>query len=309
MAVVPRDLNQFITTEGAVWYIGFDLEEDDVMIFVDGSSLKELREGTINLIAGNASLRGYENGVGSNARFSRPTSLLQRENSTWIIADVDNHCLRKVEQKTQIVEDFLGVCTQMSNPPVVQQNGLVTMNKPYGLIVDKFNEKKIYISQILSVWSLNTENFEIVEVFQDYAHGHGDRQFTLMAWYRHYLLVTTEHTILRLNFSTGAGHPNNAHYTFNSHKIEWINSYQHYRNYPEGVNSFQAIEECGIEGVFAVADNRNSAILFIDFYYDFITPIIPIQANFMYYSPDIKSLYLGFEGFIGVLPSKFYYSI
>lgn len=69
-------------------------------------------DGTIQTaLAGASSEPGYRNGVGIMARFHSPLIIFVINDTSLIIADTFNHCLRHMDRRTLMVSDFVGNCT------------------------------------------------------------------------------------------------------------------------------------------------------------------------------------------------------
>ena len=94
----------------------YDLAEDEFvpgnLLFADGQALKTTDGTTTSLIAGSSGLRGYSDGVGSNARFSSILSFIQLLRSQIVLADYVNHCFRNVDRTTNQTSTYSGSCTQ-----------------------------------------------------------------------------------------------------------------------------------------------------------------------------------------------------
>jgi sugar lactone lactonase YvrE len=82
--------------------------------FVYGSSLKKITlAGVVSSVAGSETLSGFVDGEGSAARFNTPRGLaLSPDGSYILIADEDNHRIRKVVIATSVVSTVLGTGTK-----------------------------------------------------------------------------------------------------------------------------------------------------------------------------------------------------
>ena len=82
--------------------------------FVYGSSLKKVTSaGVVSSVAGSETLSGFVDGEGSLARFNTPRGLAMSPDGSYIlIADEDNHRIRKVVIATSVVSTVLGTGTK-----------------------------------------------------------------------------------------------------------------------------------------------------------------------------------------------------
>ena len=245
-----------ITTEDKVYFIGSVSTLEGSIIFSDGFALKIWWQGTTSVIAGNVYNAGYVDGVGTDARLTYITSAIELYDSEWLLADMYNHCLRVLNLLDQTVRHFLGDCPIRHNPPTARPIGL---SYPCGIIADPFNEYKIYLSQEMAIWNIDTDLFEILPVFE-YVHELSHMyNYSQMNWYGTSLIVTYESLILRLDIPRGRNYPYEVYYTF-SKKLEWssVSAVPSYRNLD--LPEYRGLASINIEGILIVVDKLYSAV-------------------------------------------------
>ena len=218
------------------------------------------REGNTSTIVGNAFRLGYVNGVGAEARLSLVMSKIELENSTWLLTDYGNHCIRVLNVTSRTIGHYLGNCQRRSNPPSIRPIGF---SYPFGLIKDRFNENNFYLSQQNRVWRINIATFEIVAIFEDIIK-EASTLYTQMVWYDNSLIVVNLNIIFRFDFSNRTDEQPETFYTFVD-KIEWRNvsgTVAHERSYPQIIASITA---CDIDGIYIGVDLVNQMVRLIDF--------------------------------------------
>ena len=70
----------------------------------------EMVENSWNPIAGSATESGYYNGGANTSHFNSPSSFVQLDEATIVIADRDNHCLQLLSRESEIMTTFSGEC-------------------------------------------------------------------------------------------------------------------------------------------------------------------------------------------------------
>ena len=82
--------------------------------FVHGNSIKKVTSaGIVSDLAGSQSLSGFADGTGSSARFNTPRGLAMALDGSYIlVADEENHRIRKVVISTSVVSTILGTGTK-----------------------------------------------------------------------------------------------------------------------------------------------------------------------------------------------------
>ena len=84
-------------------------------------------------IAGDTFNEGYKEGVGRNARFHNIYGFTQISAYTIIVADMTNHCLRKINRKTLATSRFSGKCRSWG---YASGGSSGRFNKPWTIIKD-----------------------------------------------------------------------------------------------------------------------------------------------------------------------------
>ena len=111
------------------------------IIFSDRYSLKTTNGTYTQLIAGVTRTPGYQQGKGTKARFRTIRGLTQISRNVVVVADYDNHCLRKINRKTGETSLFSGSCGQPG-----YQDGLPgQFYYPWSVVPDKCNRKQLFV--------------------------------------------------------------------------------------------------------------------------------------------------------------------
>lgn len=89
-----------------------DLYLANHIVFADGCSLKTLNTVTRETtnIAGNSTICGYEENIGTKARFRIITSFSQLNQTHLILTDIYNHCIRMVNRYNNATTTWAGEC-------------------------------------------------------------------------------------------------------------------------------------------------------------------------------------------------------
>ena len=287
--------------ENDVYYVGTDSTDPESIIFSDGFALKRWKQGRVSIIVGKVSTGGYANGVGTDAKLSRVTSKVELRDSVWLLADLYNHCIRMLHVRNQTISAYLGACPIRINPPRLQPPGL---SYPYGLILNRFNQNLVYLSQQQCVWSIDVTSFEILAIYEDFYSPRHIRFYSQMVWHRNWLIVTYRSSILRLDLPRGRTYPKEISYTVTD-KIEWTVTSAYPRVDPLNLPQFRAITPCGPEGVFIAADFTYNTIKLLDFNTNTISTVCeedPTNTSYncsinrphaVFCSADSATLYIG----------------
>jgi len=78
-----------------------------------GSSIRQIRDGVIQTVAGTPTVRGYE-GDGGNAVkavFAAPKEMAVDADGNIYVVDTENHAIRRIDAKTWIVDTIAGPST------------------------------------------------------------------------------------------------------------------------------------------------------------------------------------------------------
>ncbi|NUN15461.1 MAG: hypothetical protein HUU55_17695 [Myxococcales bacterium] len=110
-------------------------------------------DGVIHTVAGSgpdtydpklAGAYAGDGGPATEAKFSRPVDVAVSSDGTLYIADTDNHCIRKVDAKTQIITTFAGQCGKKGFDGDGQAATSALLYRPYGVALDK--DENLYIA-------------------------------------------------------------------------------------------------------------------------------------------------------------------
>ena len=107
----------------------------------------------------------YVEGIGSEARYSGPLSLVQVDRSTIIIADTQNFCLRQIDRDTMNTSTFAGECenygTAQNDATVTREN--LRLMSPQALIYDKTNQS-LYLADGETIYSMSVSGTEVYKI-------------------------------------------------------------------------------------------------------------------------------------------------
>ena len=78
-----------------------------------GSSIRRIRDGTIETVAGTPTVRGYagDGGEAAKAVFAAPKEMAVDGDGAIYVVDTENHAIRRIDPKTWIVETIAGPAT------------------------------------------------------------------------------------------------------------------------------------------------------------------------------------------------------
>ncbi len=88
------------------------VELNALYAIVGNSVVKLAPDGTVVTLAGNAQAAGSKDGVGSLAQFNGPSSLALAANGQLLVADTQNHMIRKIDIATGAVSVWAGAAAQ-----------------------------------------------------------------------------------------------------------------------------------------------------------------------------------------------------
>lgn len=145
--------------EGFVFGAVFDKFDKDIFYFSveNAHSIYKyvLSTGECTLLAGKENTGGFMDGPVANARFNSPKQICMDSEGDIFVADMDNHCIRKITMKTGYVSTVAGI-PQKSG----YQNGtsdVALLNKPVGLVIDSDDIMYIGDSQNYAIRRLAIE--------------------------------------------------------------------------------------------------------------------------------------------------------
>lgn len=145
-----------------MYHIEVDKKQPHSIIFSTSSKLSwyNTERDRITDIAGVDGSLGYVNGLGNKARFHGIAVFTQLDAETIVVADSNNHCVRKIHRNTTEVTDHTGVC-EISG----FEDGFASsakFNKPYAVYEDPQEETNLIIvdtdNRALRLLTSNTRN-------------------------------------------------------------------------------------------------------------------------------------------------------
>lgn len=153
-SVTIGNVSTFITTNGWVWHIEIDLDDNTQLLFADGNAIRLTDGVMLSEVAGIATQSGYTEGVGEDARFDDITGFTQINDTHVAAADHHNHCLRWVNRLNRVTSPLAGECGSSGNI-----DGLnARFKNPYAVIRDKNS------STLLIVTDYRNHAVRLVEV-------------------------------------------------------------------------------------------------------------------------------------------------
>lgn len=124
-------METYQTADTFVSHMEKDLKSD-LLLFSDGSSLKVTDGEGVTTLVGSASDIGYREGVGLEARFYYIGGFVQINESTIVVSDYWNDCLRQIDRDTLATSTFAGVCKTAGH-----KDGLVSLfDGPWSILLD-----------------------------------------------------------------------------------------------------------------------------------------------------------------------------
>jgi sugar lactone lactonase YvrE len=78
-----------------------------------GSSIRQIRDGVIQTVAGTPTVRGYDGdgGDAGKAVFAAPKEMTVDGDGNIYVVDTENHAIRRIDAKTWIVDTIAGPST------------------------------------------------------------------------------------------------------------------------------------------------------------------------------------------------------
>ena len=160
-------------------HIEEDLFKHGNVLFSDGSSLKTTNGLTTSLIAGKASMQGYNESTGDMARFRLISGFLQSVSTLAVLAvDSGNRCVRLIDRRTNETGPVVGRCIGMDPD---EPHIAVPFISPSKVMYDVQDIKKIFIVDYKTIYLFelrgvtvslyDSANKEIRGLTQDFATG------------------------------------------------------------------------------------------------------------------------------------------
>lgn len=103
---------KFIDTPESVFHLEEDLYIKGNILFSGYYSIRTTDGRVHSLVAGGTS-RGYNEGIGSAARFYGLYGFIQIRSTHVILADNSNHCIRVLDRESRETSKLAGTCTQI----------------------------------------------------------------------------------------------------------------------------------------------------------------------------------------------------
>lgn len=191
----------FLTTESDVYAIKFDRCYDHLFLFADGHSIKEYdwnKDGEVSLKAGNPLQSGSADETGFKARFNRVNDFMQLESEcdVWLLADNMNHCIRRFNRVTAVIQTVYGRCEEMGD-----QDGYGTAARfrfPSKIISDKLRNQHAWILERAQLRRVNLATGQVEGSNRTYSIE--GAELRSMAWHGSMLIVATNKGIYKYDF-------------------------------------------------------------------------------------------------------------
>lgn len=151
------------------------------ILFSERYAIRTTDGSITSTIAGNDSLYGYEEGIGSSARFNHVSSLVQVSATTVILADERNSCLRRLNRWTAMTSQFAGNCSNSqyypkdgSEPTFLYPRSIIVDQKFWGqlLVGDSHFLRSVTFIGMPIARTLFQYEHSIIEITQDLMSGY-----------------------------------------------------------------------------------------------------------------------------------------
>lgn len=127
-----NSVKSFLRTQHSVFNIAQDKFIKGNLLFADRHALKSTDGSSTSTIAGSALSYGYVEGIGTTSRFNNIKDFIQLTDSTVLVIDLGNHCLRIINRFNNETAAYLGSCEHRG-----YTNGAdPQFNLPYSVIFD-----------------------------------------------------------------------------------------------------------------------------------------------------------------------------
>lgn len=138
------DATLYIETESYVWHMERDILHQKNLLFSDGNALKTSDGVTTSTIIGNATISGYINAVGAEARFQYITGFIQLDARRVIVVDNGNNCVRLVDRVTRTAEPLVGQCSRYGYVDGVGDQALFA--GPWSIVQDQSDHNVVIVT-------------------------------------------------------------------------------------------------------------------------------------------------------------------
>ena len=132
----------FISTSYLVYHMELDRYRPGFIVYTHKYTLMTSDGTTTYLIAGNSAQGGYREGVGADARFYRITGFAQITEKLVVVADVNNHCMRRIDRATNKTSVFSGKCKSQG----YQDGRPGQFFYPWSVVMDKRDKNQLLIT-------------------------------------------------------------------------------------------------------------------------------------------------------------------
>ena len=132
----------FISTSYLVYHMELDRYRPGFIVYTHKYTLMTSDGTTTYLIAGNSAQGGYREGVGADARFYRITGFAQITEKLVVVADVNNHCMRRIDRATNNTSVFSGQCKSQG----YQDGRPGQFFYPWSVVMDKRDKNQLLIT-------------------------------------------------------------------------------------------------------------------------------------------------------------------
>jgi len=176
----------------------YHMEEDEYIpgniLFTDSNSLKTTDGNTTTVIAGNAAVKGYIEGIREESRFAALTGFVQISPNEVIVADAVNHCLRLVDRSTGETQPFVGTCGKEGHT----DGATAQFNMPWSIIKDnQVPDHLLVIDRINGLVRSVLVNDRLVSTYASVM----DKPKNLLQLDNGDLIITSDHAVSRLDYS------------------------------------------------------------------------------------------------------------
>lgn len=132
---------------GRISHMEFDLEINSTIIYSDFTGLRMFMGAGEETVVGEpteggSGRRGYREGVGTEAWFNWITGFVQVNQTSIIVVDSDNHCLRLVDRKSRQTSTFAGTCETLGR----NDGSNAKFDQPFCVIKDPNKPNKLLVT-------------------------------------------------------------------------------------------------------------------------------------------------------------------
>ena len=114
------------------------------VIYTDAFSIKTSNSTESQIIAGDTTQYGYQEGTGSAARFESIWGCTQISSTRLVVSDTDNHCLRLIDRVSGRTSQFAGQCTKRG----YQDGSPALFGDPQSIIKDVKEPEQLIVADL-----------------------------------------------------------------------------------------------------------------------------------------------------------------